>query len=263
MLKQIHSEMSGMTIIMDLLVLAACGSMAGFVLLLLLYIAAYVFTARSSRAQGVLMLFGHPTPIASFTGVFSTLGNFCIIFLVVFYGKPGFFTAVGLLLVQLSLLLVQIIKEHNMAATPGMFSALFTILVTLLFFNNYLKTQKYQDRLRKQAITDRLTGLPNRFACSELINGLVERRERFAVVSIDLNHFKAINNTMGRATGNKVLAEIARRWAQAVNTGASGDGWNRARIFPMKPRVASFLPVVEAESSCSRLCASVSVSTFR
>lgn len=81
-------------------------SMAGFVLLLLLYIAAYVFTARSSRAQGVLMLFGHPTPIASFTGVFSTLGNFCIIFLVVFYGKPGFFTAVGLLLVQLSLLLV-------------------------------------------------------------------------------------------------------------------------------------------------------------
>ena len=112
-------------------------SMAGFVLLLLLYIAAYVFTARSSRAQGVLMLFGHPTPIASFTGVFSTLGNFCIIFLVVFYGKPGFFTAVGLLLVQLSLLLVQIIKEHNMAATPGMFSALFTILVTLLFYNNY------------------------------------------------------------------------------------------------------------------------------
>ncbi len=197
-------------------------SMAGFVLLLLLYIAAYVFTARSSRAQGVLMLFGHPTPIASFTGVFSTLGNFCIIFLVVFYGKPGFFTAVGLLLVQLSLLLVQIIKEHNMAATPGMFSALFTILVTLLFYNNYLKAQKYQDRLRKQAITDRLTGLPNRFACSELINGLVERRERFAVVSIDLNHFKAINNTMGRATGNKVLAEIARRWAQAVNTGASG-----------------------------------------
>ena len=113
-------------------------SVAGFVALLLLYIAAYVFTARSSRAQGVLMLFGHPTPIASFTGVFSALGNFCIIFLVVFYGKPGFFTAIGLLLVQVTLLLLQIFKEHNMAAAPGMFSALFTILVTFLFYNNYL-----------------------------------------------------------------------------------------------------------------------------
>ena len=197
-------------------------SVAGFVALLLLYIAAYVFTARSSRAQGVLMLFGHPTPIASFTGVFSALGNFCIIFLVVSYGKPGFFTAIGLLLVQVTLLLLQIFKEHNMAAAPGMFSALFTILVTFLFYNNYLKVQKYQDRLREQAITDRLTGLPNRFACSELINSLVERRERFAVVSIDLNHFKAINNTMGRATGNQVLSEIARRWERAVSSGASG-----------------------------------------
>ncbi len=197
-------------------------SVAGFVALLLLYIAAYVFTARSSRAQGVLMLFGHPTPIASFTGVFSALGNFCIIFLVVFYGKPGFFTAIGLLLVQVTLLLLQIFKEHNMAAAPGMFSALFTILVTFLFYNNYLKVQKYQDRLREQAITDRLTGLPNRFACSELINSLVERRERFAVVSIDLNHFKAINNTMGRATGNQVLSEIARHWERAVSSGASG-----------------------------------------
>ena len=197
-------------------------SVAGFVALLLLYIAAYVFTARSSRAQGVLMLFGHPTPIASFTGVFSALGNFCIIFLVVFYGKPGFFTAIGLLLVQVTLLLLQLFKEHNMAAAPGMFSALFTILVTFLFYNNYLKVQKYQDRLREQAITDQLTGLPNRFACSELINSLVERRERFAVVSIDLNHFKAINNTMGRATGNQVLSEIARRWERAVSSGASG-----------------------------------------
>ncbi|MBQ3305135.1 MAG: bifunctional diguanylate cyclase/phosphodiesterase [Clostridia bacterium] len=197
-------------------------SMAGFVLLLLLYIAAYVFTARSSRAQGVIMLFGHPTPIVSFTGVFSALGNFCIIFLVVFYGKPGFYTALGLLLVQLTLLLMQIFKEHNMTAAPGMFAALFTILVIFLFYGNYLRAQKYQDRLREQAITDRLTGLPNRFACSELINSLVARGERFAVVSIDLNHFKAINNTMGRATGNRVLCEIARRWERAVSTGASG-----------------------------------------
>ena len=197
-------------------------SIAGYVLLLLLYTVAYVFTAKTSRNPGVVMLFNHPTPIASFTGVFSTLGNFCLIFLVVFYGNLGFFTALGLLLVQHLMLAIQVFKLQNSAAAPGMFSALFTMLVVLLLHSNNVKAAKYQERLRQQAVTDLLTGLPNRFACSELINSLVERRERFAVVSIDLNHFKAINNTMGRATGNKVLVEIARRMERAVNSGESG-----------------------------------------
>ena len=195
---------------------------AGFFILLLLYFATYFMTARSSRAQGAVMFLDYPIPISSFAGVFSTLSNFCIIFLVVFYGKPGFVTSLALLLIQLPILLLQIFREHNVSALPGLFSSLSAILVICLIYRNETNTRKYQARLREQAVTDRLTGLPNKFACAALVNTLVERRERFAVVSIVLNHFKSINNTMGRDTGNRVLAGIAARWSEAVKTGRSG-----------------------------------------
>ena len=192
---------------------------AGFVLLLIMYVGIYVLTVMSSRSKGVIMLFGNPTPIASFTGVFSMLGIFCIIFLVLLYGKLGYIASVALLLAQLPMLLVQIFKAHNMLSVPGLFSNFLAILVVNLIYRNDLNALKYQTRLREQALTDQLTGLPNNFACSELINSLVARREKFAVVCIDLNHFKSINNTMGRSTGNRVLVEIAGRWKKALKSG--------------------------------------------
>jgi len=195
---------------------------AGFVLLLMMFIGTYVLTVVTSRSQSVVFLFGNPAPIASFTGVFSMLGIFCTIFLVLLYGKLGFMASLAILLIQLPMLLVQIFKMHNMSSVPGLFSNLLAILVINLIYRNDRNTRKYQTRLREQAITDQLTGLPNKFACSELINTLVARREKFAVVSIDLNHFKSINNTMGRSTGNDVLVEIAGRWREAVRSGKSG-----------------------------------------
>ena len=73
-----------------------------------------------------------------------------------------------------------------------------------------------------QAVTDMLTGLPNRFACSELIDSLIKRDERFAVVLIDLNNFKSVNDTLGFDAGNKVLTEIASRWKDIADSGLSG-----------------------------------------
>ncbi len=196
--------------------------LAGLVLLLLLYVGTYVMTVITSRNQGVIMVFGNPAPIASFTGVFSMLGIFCTIFLVLLYGRLGFIASLTVLLVQLPMLLVQIFKMHNMASVPGLFSNFLAVLVVNLIYRNDLNARKYQTRLREQALTDQLTGLPNKFACSELINSLVARREPFAVVCIDLNHFKSINNTMGRSTGNRVLVEIADRWKKALGSKKTG-----------------------------------------
>jgi diguanylate cyclase (GGDEF)-like protein len=75
-----------------------------------------------------------------------------------------------------------------------------------------------ESRLRALAHTDELTGLPNR-------RELGERAERFltgvatgqhAVLMLDLNGFKAVNDTWGHATGDRVLAEAARRLNASV-----------------------------------------------
>ena len=195
---------------------------AGYFILVLLYIATYIMTILSTRVGGTVTIFGNAAPIGSFTGVFSMLGNFCTVFMVLFYGNLGFFTALSIQVVQLAMLMVQIFVRHNIASIPGLFSCSLGLLVVCLIQKNNSNTMKYQSRLREQAITDRLTGLPNKFGCFELISALVDRRETFAVASIHLNQLKSINNTMGRNTGNQVLAEIAARWRRAVNSGGSG-----------------------------------------
>jgi diguanylate cyclase (GGDEF)-like protein/PAS domain S-box-containing protein len=70
-------------------------------------------------------------------------------------------------------------------------------------------------RIRHLASHDALTGLPNRTAFSELLNAAREsarRRSRsLAVMFVDLDRFKVINDTLGHEAGDEVLCEVARR----------------------------------------------------
>ncbi len=68
---------------------------------------------------------------------------------------------------------------------------------------------------RRVAATDHLTGLPNRFALQPRIGELAHQAaatgERVAVVAVDVDHLKALNDEHGHATGDAVLREVARR----------------------------------------------------
>ena len=91
-----------------------------------------------------------------------------------------------------------------------------------------IASELYNDRMlehfRYMSYTDSLTKLPNRFAGTDRIAELIRREERFAAVSIDLNHFKNINDTLGLQAGNRVLIGIAKRWnaiAESDHPGSS------------------------------------------
>jgi diguanylate cyclase (GGDEF)-like protein/PAS domain S-box-containing protein len=70
-------------------------------------------------------------------------------------------------------------------------------------------------RIRHLASHDALTGLPNRTAFSELLNAARESARRnhraLAVMFVDLDRFKVINDTLGHEAGDRVLLEAARR----------------------------------------------------
>ena len=72
------------------------------------------------------------------------------------------------------------------------------------------------------ATTDFLTGLPNRRAFVAALEAQIEkgRKEPFALALLDLNRFKAVNDTFGHETGDRLLQEVANRLVKA--TGASG-----------------------------------------
>lgn len=75
-----------------------------------------------------------------------------------------------------------------------------------------------QERLR----TDRLTGLANREAFMRRLDGRIGQHRRsadsgsFAVLFIDLNDFKRVNDRLGHDAGDKVLIEVANRLRDAV-----------------------------------------------
>ncbi|MEW9918942.1 diguanylate cyclase [Marimonas sp. MJW-29] len=62
----------------------------------------------------------------------------------------------------------------------------------------------------EQAFTDTLTGLKNRRALHTVLNRLIAARAVFAVMQIDLDYFKTINDTLGHAAGDHVLQTVAR-----------------------------------------------------
>ncbi|MCX8018424.1 MAG: EAL domain-containing protein, partial [Rhodocyclaceae bacterium] len=75
--------------------------------------------------------------------------------------------------------------------------------------------RRYQEQLERQANHDLLTGLPNRNLLADRLEQAIMRAERLgyflAVVFIDLDGFKFINDTLGHAAGDMLLVEIAHR----------------------------------------------------
>lgn len=72
-----------------------------------------------------------------------------------------------------------------------------------------------EQRLKDQAYTDPLTGLANRLLLTDRFRQTAERCKRsgthFAVLMVDLDAFKAINDTLGHAAGDLVLQTVGHR----------------------------------------------------
>jgi diguanylate cyclase (GGDEF)-like protein/PAS domain S-box-containing protein len=79
--------------------------------------------------------------------------------------------------------------------------------------------KRNEQRIAHMAHHDSLTDLPNRAAFNECINATIERaaaaNENFAVLCIDLDRFKAVNDVFGHPVGDALLREVAVRMARA------------------------------------------------
>jgi PAS domain S-box-containing protein len=84
-----------------------------------------------------------------------------------------------------------------------------------------LERQTTEDAMAHLALHDSLTGLPNRVLFIDRLQHALERlrrppRSRVAVLFIDLDNFKVVNDTLGHAAGDELLSAVAARLRQAV-----------------------------------------------
>jgi len=85
-----------------------------------------------------------------------------------------------------------------------------------------IERKRYQEELERQANYDGLTGLPNRHLFHDRLKQAVfaqRNTKSIAVVFIDLDHFKVINDSLGHNFGDEVLRHVGERLLSAVRDG--------------------------------------------
>ena len=94
------------------------------------------------------------------------------------------------------------------------------VATTVFSFRRYRDASQARKELAKLSMLDSLTGLPNRRSLPAWyqrgVARAVEDASHMAVLFVDLDHFKAVNDTHGHDIGDQLLAEVAHRLRSAV-----------------------------------------------
>lgn len=92
----------------------------------------------------------------------------------------------------------------------------------VVIFHDISERQAAEQQIRELAYNDPLTGLPNR---RRFLETLEQERGRalmagsqFALLILDLDHFKDVNDTQGHPTGDKLLQQVAQRLKSAIRS---------------------------------------------
>ncbi|PTB18715.1 diguanylate cyclase [Trinickia symbiotica] len=85
--------------------------------------------------------------------------------------------------------------------------------------NDVTELIRYQEQLEYQANYDSLTRLPNRILLRERLQQSMARGIELAVVFVDLDGFKNVNDSLGHSVGDRLLGVVAERLARTVQAG--------------------------------------------
>ena len=95
-----------------------------------------------------------------------------------------------------------------------------TVSRRIALFSNITEKKKLEEQIWQQANFDSLTGLPNRRLFHDRLTQGIKRTQRehakLALIFLDLDHFKEINDALGHDMGDTLLSEAARRITSCV-----------------------------------------------
>jgi diguanylate cyclase (GGDEF)-like protein len=110
--------------------------------------------------------------------------------------------------------------RHTIWRLGGGLGVLYMVLALISWYTTR-KLRRHADQREHQSLHDGLTGLPNREwfrARAEEALERGQRGEQGAIVLVDLDHFKEVNDTLGHLAGDELLKVVAQRLSAALRT---------------------------------------------
>lgn len=182
----------------------------------LLYLFLLVVAYQVNSFQITIKIGTAQIPYISLGGILSQFQMLLFILIVVFYRKVGLVSVLILSSIQATLLILPIIVGKVYTSIAGIAILISSTAVSILIYFYLKRLDCNQNTIVKYAFTDTLTGLPNRRAFNDYLNKLIaeynNEEDKFALVMIDLDDFKNINDSVGHDSGDEILGEVVRRW---------------------------------------------------
>ena len=159
-------------------------------------------------------------------------------------------------------------------------SLLINTLLVLLCGAMAFASFRIAKKIQYQANHDDLTGVWNRRKFSELLETMLHktdvlRKERLVLITIDLNGFKTINDTLGHAIGDRLLRNVAKRLQSVISDNMElarmgGDEFSisyttgdRSEIYGFACRLRdSFEPSFSIDDTFINVCPSIGYSCY-
>jgi diguanylate cyclase (GGDEF)-like protein len=124
-------------------------------------------------------------------------------------------------------------------AEAGVLALVALMLLTFVLARPLLRAFRWTEEQASEARIDALTGLANRRALEEILAAEISRAQRFehqlAVVLLDLDRFKEINDSFGHAAGDLMLRTVSRLLTSLARQGDTVARWGGEEFVVVLP----------------------------
>ncbi|BAZ33340.1 diguanylate cyclase/phosphodiesterase with FHA and GAF sensor [Cylindrospermum sp. NIES-4074] len=124
-----------------------------------------------------------------------------------------------------------------------------TLLTLAASISGARQRQHVEEKIRYQALHDLLTGLPNRLLFNDILARALpkaaQNQESLAVMFLDLDRFKIINDTLGHTLGDELLQNVAQRLSDSLRPWDTIARWGGDEFTILLPQITQIGEVAQ------------------